>query len=217
MKKDTWENYFYEDSNVLKNKLGIIDKKILEDEERKITLKRLTELQLEPINGNFDIKHLKDIHKHLFFDIYPFAGEFRCCTLAKTTRAFYDPEMIVDELTKELKVLNDSFNKLCNNYKDTSYMDESFAIAYATILSDAYYQLMTIHPFRERNGRCVREFLREFVYLNNNRLSFDVELDYSKMDKEKALQAVEYRFIFPSNLMLEFKRCLILKNNRLIK
>lgn len=216
MKKDAWENYFYDDSDVLKNKLGITDKKTLEDEERKITLKRLTELQLEPINGNFDIKHLKDIHKHLFFDIYPFAGEFRTCTLAKTTRAFYDPEMILDELTKELNELNASFDKLCTDYKHATYLDESFAIAYATILSDAYYQLMTIHPFREGNGRCVREFLREFVYLNNNRLSFDVELDYSKMDKERALQAVEYKFIFPSNLMMEFKNCLVQKQ-RLVK
>ena len=88
-------------------------------------------------------------------------------------------------------------------------MDESILYEYATILSNAYYQLMTIHPFREGNGRSVREFLREFVDSKNKFLPFNVELDYSLMDKESALKGVEYKFIYPSMLMLEFKKALV--------
>lgn len=36
--------------------------------------KKLIELYENPIHGNFDKKHLCDIHKYLFEDIYPFAG-----------------------------------------------------------------------------------------------------------------------------------------------
>lgn len=33
--KDTWENYFIDDTEVLKNKLGIKDKELLQIEEKK--------------------------------------------------------------------------------------------------------------------------------------------------------------------------------------
>lgn len=207
--KDTWENYFIDNTEVLKNKLGIIDKELLQKEEKKITLNKLTQLYLQPIEGNFDSKHLICIHKCLFEDIYPFAGSFRTCTMAKTTRNFYDPDMIKDELDKELKELNESFKSISNNYKNITFLDDSFLYSYATILANAYYQIMTIHPFREGNGRSTREFLREFVVFNNKNLPFEVELDFSKMDKENALKGVEYKFIFPSMLMMEFKKSLV--------
>ena len=35
------------------------------------------------VTGNFDIEHLKSIHKYLFEDIYPFAGRFRNENIAK--------------------------------------------------------------------------------------------------------------------------------------
>lgn len=68
---------------------------------------------------------------------------------------------------------------------------------------------MAIHPFREGNGRSVREFLREFVLNKNKLLSFNVKLDFSKMDKEKFLMAVQYRYIYPSLLEDEFYKALV--------
>lgn len=72
-----WDNYFYPGTTVLKNKLGITDADELQQVEADITFKKLTELYLQPIEGNFDAKHYRDIHRYLFEDIYPFAGEFR--------------------------------------------------------------------------------------------------------------------------------------------
>ena len=97
--KDTWDDYFIDKTNVLKNNLGVTDNKTLEKEEKEITLKKLTYLELFPIDGKFDINHLKAIHMFLFSDIYPFAGKFRTCSLAKKTQ-FYDPSIIEDELKK---------------------------------------------------------------------------------------------------------------------
>lgn len=42
--KDTWDDYFIDKTNVLKNKLGITDNKVLEEKEKEITLKKLTYL-----------------------------------------------------------------------------------------------------------------------------------------------------------------------------
>ncbi len=132
----------------------------------------------------------------MFSSIYPFAGEYRTCSLAKKTE-FYDPEIIKDELASALDELNSDIKKV---YDERSY---------SYVLANAYYLLMAIHPFREGNGRSVREFLREFVLNKNKLLSFNVKLDFSKMDKEKFLMAVQYRYIYPSLLEDEFYKALV--------
>ncbi len=194
---DEWDNYFYEGTCVLKNKFGIKDKKELEQKEKQITLKKLAFLEIFPINGSFDAEHLKKIHHFLFNDIYYFAGEYRKCTMAKTTRNFYDPQHIKAYLDEALKNMNNKVNEIVS------------IEGYACFLSETYYELMTIHPFREGNGRSVREFLREFVLCKNNVLPFDVELDFSKMNKEDALKAVEYHYLYPSMLDMEFMKALV--------
>ncbi|ECL3150913.1 cell filamentation protein Fic, partial [Campylobacter coli] len=42
----------------------------LNKKERIITLQAAKKLELNPIKGNFDYQHLKDIHKALFKDVY---------------------------------------------------------------------------------------------------------------------------------------------------
>lgn len=79
-----WNEYFIPGSeNVLKNKLGIINSEELKNKESEIVFKKLIELYENPIHGNFDKKHLCDIHKYLFEDIYPFAGEYRTVFMGK--------------------------------------------------------------------------------------------------------------------------------------
>ena len=59
----------------MKNYLGIKDQDKLDSAERDITSYKEAILKDNPIKGKFDLKHLQDIHKHLFGDIYPFAGK----------------------------------------------------------------------------------------------------------------------------------------------
>ena len=56
------------------NLLGAINLVELNEREREIALTKQLELELNPIKGNFDYQHLKDIHKKLFEDVYTFAG-----------------------------------------------------------------------------------------------------------------------------------------------
>ena len=196
MKEDTWDNYFIENTEVLKNNFNITNKEDLETKEKEISLKKLAYLELFPIEGMFDINHLKAIHMFLFSEIYPFAGKFRTCSLAKKTQ-FYDPEMIEDELNKTLDKLNKEISCIYDKSK------------YAYVLAEAYYSIMAIHPFREGNGRSTREFLREFVLDKNEKLNFNFELDFSKMNKEDFLRAVQYRYVWPSLLEEEFYKALV--------
>ena len=58
--------YCYPDSSVLINKLDIREQKKLEIFERKLTMLRLLELIDKPLDGDFDFRHLKEIHRYIF-------------------------------------------------------------------------------------------------------------------------------------------------------
>lgn len=164
--------YCYKGSNVLINKLNIHDNKILKQAEEKIVAAKLFILRQNTMIKNFDVNHFKGIHKFLFEDIYPFAGKFRTENIAKGFFSFAEWEFIEDELSNLLKKLNES-----NNLKNLKRDEFVKAIAY--YLSE----LNVLHPFREGNGRTIREFIRELCYVN------DYLFDLQKIEPEDFLNA----------------------------
>ena len=196
MSNDTWDEYFIEGTNVLKNKLGITNKEELSKNEKIITLKKLAYLEMFPIEGKFDSDHLRKIHYFLFNDIYYFAGEYRKCEMARF-REFVNPDEIEVRLKNEL----DKMNKEVKNILSID--------GYSYFLAEEYYELMVIHPFREGNGRSVREFLREFVLSKKEQLPFNVELDFTKINPDEFLIAVKDKYLYPSLLQMLFKNALV--------
>ena len=194
---DEWNKYFIDGTNVLKNKLGVTDKNELNELERKIVFKKLTYLGISPIKGNFDAHHFRMIHKFLFNDIYDFAGKYRTCTLAMPKCQFCEPENIESELNRVLSNLNEQVKNIIS-------VDQ-----YIYLLAPTYYELTVIHPFREGNGRTIREFFREFVETKNKELPFDLKLDLTRIYKEQALLAVQERYIYPSLLEEVFRNALV--------
>ena len=193
-----WDNYFYPGTNVLKNKLGITDAETLRQAEADVTFKRLTELYDNPIDGNFDTKHYQDIHRYLFKDIYDFAGLFRSVDMRKD---FYFTTS--KEIEKSLKIVLDEMHNdflKCRTYQD-----------FVIFLSEFYYDILTVHPFREGNGRTTREFLREFVdkYIPNYKLK------WSKMNKENLNLGVKYGHIGKSMLEIEMEKGLVSRSEEL--
>lgn len=147
--------YCYKDSEVLKNYFNIKDNKMLENIERKIVLAKLYVLRQNEKIGKFDINHFTDIHKFLFEDIYPFAGLFRCENISKGNFCFAEWKYIEEELKKIL------FNLKEENYLiDINKEELSKRLAYYMA------EFNVLHPFREGNGRTIREFIREFAFKN---------------------------------------------------
>ena len=147
--------YCYKNSDVLINKLDIKDNKRLEEFERKIVLAKLYELRQNNQIGNFDIEHFVGIHKFLFEDIYPFAGLFRTENIAKGNFSFAEWEYIEDEL-----------KKLLNQLKEENYLQNLDRNTFIKRLSYYMAELNVLHPFREGNGRTIREFIRQLAYKN---------------------------------------------------
>ena len=78
-----WDSYFYPETNVLINNFGYKNQEELRKAEASYSFDRLLELRNKPLDMNFDKQHLREIHRYIFREIYPFAGEYRKVNLAK--------------------------------------------------------------------------------------------------------------------------------------
>ena len=77
------DKYVYPDTNILINKFDCRDEDKLREIEALSTGGNLAYLQLHPIKGNFDFKHLKDIHHFIFQDMFDWAGQIRTIDIGK--------------------------------------------------------------------------------------------------------------------------------------
>lgn len=193
-----WNEYLIPGTDVLKNKLGITDKDKLKEAEYEIIRKKLAYLYLQPTDGCFDVDHLLGLHRFIFEDIYPFAGQIRTCSMQKNTM-FCNP----DEISKLLKEVLDDMNLA---FSEDILYESDFAFK----LAKYYYELIYVHPFREGNGRTIRVFLRDFVLKKSKNLSCGpLDLDYAKMDANNLLLGTVRRYVYPSMLEIEFMKGLI--------
>jgi cell filamentation protein fic, putative len=177
--------YCYPDSSVLKNKLNIDDEKALNEAEREITAIKTLELIDKPLRGELDFDYIKRLHKHLFSDIYDWAGELRKTDISKGN-IFCQHELI--EINAEV---------LFNELKAENYLEGLDKDAIVKRL--AYYlgDLNTIHPFREGNGRVQRLFIRELA----SRVGYLVNFD--GITPEEMIQASDKTFHYDYEMMEE--------------
>ena len=73
----------YEGTTCLVNKFNIKDQALLSFLEGQITFAKGSQLEQNPIQGNFDFEHYKAIHKYLFDEIYEWAGTVRTVDISK--------------------------------------------------------------------------------------------------------------------------------------
>jgi len=139
--------YLYPDSHVLRNKLGITDPKMLDAMERQLVADRISQ---GPPTGNFDLVHLRAIHKHLFQDIYEWAGELRTVEIAKSGHQFQFRRYIATGLA-------DVHRRLLERNCLRGLTSKEFSRNAAEIVGDINYA----HPFREGNGRVQLQYLKQ--------------------------------------------------------
>jgi len=143
-------NFIYIDPNsgLLKNLQNITESDVLLFVESSAVTKRLQELYQNPIRIK-GIETLFDIHRHLFQDIYIWAGNKRYVEISKDGKQFFLTIHFDNALTY--------IDSLIAEYKQLSKENKKqIAEKLAEILDNINY----LHPFREGNGRTQREFLR---------------------------------------------------------
>lgn len=144
---DGADHYTYPGTCVLINKAGIKTLTELEAFEADATAVRMFELLEAPVAGSFDVHHLRQMHHHLFQDVYEWAGEFRSVDISKGSSRFANFPLIENYLTR-------CFAQLSQENWLIGLAPEDFVTRAAFYMSE----INAVHPFREGNGRVQRLF-----------------------------------------------------------
>lgn len=136
----------YPGSKVLINLPGLRNADALEAFEVEAVGRR----SLRPLPpGDFNPAHYRALHRHLFGDVYTWAGEYRTIVTSKGTSRFAQPEQIESEMRK-------LFARLDKPMFLPGGDADAFVLEAAEFLGDVNHA----HPFREGNGRTQLIFLR---------------------------------------------------------
>ena len=159
--------YVYPGTNVLRNLRDIRDADLLSEYESEMTGRRIIQLSQRPITGAFDAAHLRAIHRHIFQDLFDWAGEFRTVNIQRGSQM---PFALYEQIAPCLSSL---FGKLAKERPLTPF----FARA-------AYYlgEINAIRPFREGNGRTQREFIRELA------ATVEIKLAWQRINREELIE-----------------------------
>lgn len=162
--------YVLEDGT-LRNKLGITDYQELKAAERDIGYVKLLDAE-SVIKSKCDITLLKNIHKHIFEDIFDWAGEFR-------TVPVYKEEVVIPGISLEYAAPKDINKQL------TQYLDEMNSANWQNMnIDDLTKQFVSylakiwrVHPFRDGNTRTTLTFANIFAREHGFEMDMSTMLD----------------------------------------
>lgn len=181
--------YCYPGTSVLINKLGIRTAEALEAFEGEISSERAAE-PLPP--GRLSVSHFRAIHRHLFQDVYRWAGRFRTVRMSKGGNMFCYPENIESSLSQ-------LFGQLKALHFFRGMEPEDFAVHAAHFLAE----LNAIHAFREGNGRTQLAFMSVLA------AQADYPLDFGRLDPAIFLTAMIASFHGQEDFLAEQIRKMI--------
>jgi cell filamentation protein len=165
--------YVYPGTSVLRNRFGEPDAGELARREAAATTVRIAELTERPIPGDYDLSHLQAFQRHIFGDVYEWAGGIRTVAIAKGD-LFALPEHIEPYLADVLCQL--PAERHLRGLGRDAFLDR---------LTHYLAEINSVHPFREGNGRTQRAFLEQ--------LASDAayHIDWTRLDAARNIEACE--------------------------
>ena len=159
--------YCYPGSTVLRNLFDLRDQNELSRVEAKVSVLRLDQLRQRPLTGKFDLDHLQQIHRHIFRDVYPWAGQLRTVSMSKGESLFCRHEFVASEGERIFTQLRGE-NSLRGQPRDL----------FCERLAFYFGEINALHPFREGNGRSQRVLLESIA----KQAGFDI--DFKPISRE---------------------------------
>ena len=137
--------YCYRGTTVLKNIPSIRNADALQQFEAAMTAQRAD----EPFpSGRLSVRHYCQFHRHLFQDVYRWAGRYRTVRISKGPSTFCYPEHIHRHMVA-------TFRRL----RDRRFLRDRTPDAFAEGAAHFVAELNAIHPFRDGNGRTQLSFV----------------------------------------------------------
>jgi cell filamentation protein len=152
---------------ILKNKLDIKSEIELAKAEERLSKLKAKELFKSGLLDTFkagSFESLAEIHRHLFGEIYDFAGKIRTVNISKGSFRFAPVTYLEDAVRNIEKMPQSTFDEII----------------------EKYIEMNIAHPFREGNGRSMRIWLDVMLKCELKKV-----VDWSMADKNDYLLAME--------------------------
>ena len=167
--------YVLEDGT-LKNKLGITDYSKLKNAEADIGFVKLIDID-SIYEGELNSKLVRDLHKHIFEDIFDWAGEYRIVPIFKQeivipgiSLDYEKPQKISESLDKKIADLDKT------DWKKMTTKQISLEFARKLAL------MWKVHPFRDGNTRTTLAFAD--LYAREHGFQFDIAYLLDNLTRE---------------------------------
>ncbi|MTG90844.1 cell filamentation protein Fic [Cellulosimicrobium sp. BIT-GX5] len=157
-----WDGYLLADGRTLRNRVGATTPEMLrEREDRRVEARALT-LREHGLPATYDLAGLRAIHRHLFQDVYDWAGDVRTVSIRKSRDGWFAP----------LDRIEDAMDAVATYLRDTDNLRTLDPSAVPGALASVYDVVNQTHPFREGNGRVQREFITALARESGHRLDW---------------------------------------------
>jgi len=154
--------YFVPGTTLLRNNFGANDQAVLTDLEYVATAGRIAGWHCRLANGDVgaDDLDIRAIHRHLFADVYGWAGDFRVTELRLGDDVFARRASVQRQAARIVATSR------ALAAETASIADDALASQLARLYADYNY----LHPFREGNGRTGTLLLHTVTTLRGRRL-----------------------------------------------
>ena len=131
---------------------------------------RLVQLLLDPVRGLYDLDHLERMHRHIYSDLYDWAGEFRDINFSRTLngepgwKARFAP---LEEIPAVVASVRQDLG-IWNTLNGLSHPD------FIARLTSIYVKLNYMHPFLKGNGRAIAALLTQLALEARYALHFEL-------------------------------------------
>lgn len=147
---------YIQENGTLKNKLGITEYKDLNNAEKDIGFVKLIDIG-ERFKQKYDIEYIKSIHRHIFEDIFDWAGEFRTVPVYKT-------EIVIPGLSLEYSAPKDierDLNVVLGELNNINWVGKNIDEV-TSIFTQQLARIWRVHPFRDGNTRTTLAFAENY-------------------------------------------------------
>lgn len=172
---------------------------ISDDESRQrlegdLTSSRIAELKVNPVAGNFDLRHLSEVHRRIFQDL-PSAG------FSESTPGEYRPPVqsgvdwqkcrVLDAAPGQFFVTYSKMDEAAQQRLETTLaqvqpdqLEQLNPKEFAHAISKLYSELDYIHPFLDGNSRTLRSFTAQLAEKAGYRIEWE-QFDTAHQGRDK--------------------------------
>lgn len=161
----------------LKNKLGIIEWEELKQAEHDIGLVKLITLDEVDTTGN-PVELMKKVHKHIFEDIYGWAGNYRKINISKREKIISGARIKYDEPNQIDEHINQYISDMYNDDWENTNLDD-FAEKFARHIT----KIWKVHPFRDGNTRTTLAF--SYIFAKQHGVDLNMGIIMNNLSREK--------------------------------